>query len=241
MPDLARSSRHVKEPRGSELVSRYIANYGELPDGEITEEMVLRHWSLERELTAELLRSRPDERWQVFAGCYTRLYNELDWLNRQSLSESPAAKSFARIIDLIGPDDKKIYEIGSGKAALISHLASCGYECKATEITPQRGQKLAVEHPNLCWGTTDGVHLRRFEQEDYWDVVLSCQLIEHLHPDDLLDHLKGVHAILAPGGRYILSTEHRYTGPHDLSRVFCCDVAKGMHLKEYTYRSWHAR
>jgi hypothetical protein len=61
-------------------------------------------------------------------------------------------------------------------------------------------------------------------------------VVEHIHPDDLLEHFRGVLAILADGGRYIFSTPHRFAGPSDVSRVFRQDIPLGMHLKEYTYR-----
>jgi hypothetical protein len=39
---------------------------------------------------------------------------------------------------------------------------------------------------------------------------------------------------LKPGGRYLVVTPNRLSGPHDISRAFD-DVARGFHLKEYTY------
>ncbi len=97
----------MTEPRGKRLVERYRANYGDLPDGEITEEMVLRHWELEKKLTRELLESSEDQRWDVTERCYTRLYGELDWLNRLS---HPRARSvsdpvaYAPIVDVLKKD-----------------------------------------------------------------------------------------------------------------------------------------
>ena len=65
---------------------------------------------------------------------------------------------------------------------------------------------------------------------------MSNQVIEHLHPEDLEAHLRGAYSILKGGGRYVFCTPHRYTGPHDVSRVFKTDEPKGMHLREYTYQ-----
>ncbi len=92
--------------------------------------------------------------------------------------------------------------------------------------------------PNLSWGVSDGVHLERFESAASYDIVISDQVLEHFHPDDIATHLSGVHQILKPGGRYIFSTPHRFSGPHDVSSVFKCDKPLGMHLKEYTYREF---
>ena len=68
-------------------------------------------------------------------------------------------------------------------------------------------------------------------------MVISNQVIEHLHPDDLYGHFKGVYSILSSGwGRYIFTTPYRYVGPSDVSKIFKCDKPMGMHLKEYTYQ-----
>jgi hypothetical protein len=56
-----------------------------------------------------------------------------------------------------------------------------------------------------------------------------------MHPDDMLVHFKSVYAILKDDGRYIFSTPHKASGPHDVSRVFRSNELMGMHLKEYTY------
>jgi SAM-dependent methyltransferase len=67
------------------------------------------------------------------------------------------------------------------------------------------------------------------------DVVFSYQMLEHLHPEDMPHHLETVCRMLKPGGRYVFSTPHRYSGPHDISAYFS-DYPVGFHLKEWTYR-----
>lgn len=227
----------MKEPRGDELVRRYVARYGNVPDCEITEEMVLQHWELEKALTQELLESTPENRWEVFERCYTALYGELQWLNertRVGTASTPSALRYADWLAMIGPSARRIYEIGSGKGDMIKYLASCGYECKGAEITSERGEKHVGDVANLSWGITDGIHLDRFEDPNAWDAVITNQVIEHFHPDDVLEHFASAYCILRSGGRYIGCTPHRAVGPSDLSAVFNYEVASGMHLKEYT-------
>jgi SAM-dependent methyltransferase len=67
------------------------------------------------------------------------------------------------------------------------------------------------------------------------DIAYSNQLMEHLHPDDAVEQLKGIYRALAQGGIYICVTPNRLNGPYDISRCFD-DVATGFHLKEYTNR-----
>jgi 2-polyprenyl-3-methyl-5-hydroxy-6-metoxy-1,4-benzoquinol methylase len=226
------------EPKGQELIERYRENYKIAKDALLTEEMILQHWELEKKLTQEMLKSAPNDRWETFERCYTTLYSELEWLNRLTNSEKKAEnldRKYANWIQLIGTPPQKIYEVGSGKGELIGYLASQGYDCRATEVSRERGKKWTDDLPNLSWGISDGVHLERFEPENHYDVVISNQVIEHLHPDDLVDHFRGVLKILVPGGRYIFCTPHSHQGPSDVSWVFKCQKPIGMHLKEYTY------
>ncbi|KAA8966045.1 MAG: class I SAM-dependent methyltransferase [Mycobacterium sp.] len=226
-------------PRGDKLIARYKKTYGIPAEANITEQMILDHWNLEKKLTVELLESTPENRWETFDACYTRLYKELGWLNQFSgrADPQPPRKRFRGWLELIGPPPKSIYEIGSGQGGLISFLADNGYHCKGTEITRERGENLVPQsYANLSWGVSDGIHLDEFEPADTYDVVVSDQVIEHLHPDDLDSHLRSVRGILKSGGRYIFNTPNKYTGPHDVSQVFKCNEPVGMHLKEYTCR-----
>lgn len=228
----------MEEPRGQELVTRYTANYAIASDRMVTEEMILQHWELEKRLRKQLLDSSPTDRWQTFDRCYSQLFGELDWLNRLVHSDVTDLPSilYRNWIDIIGDPPARIYEIGSGKGELAHYLARRGFLVKATEITRERGQKWGSSHPNLSWGVSDGIHLDRFEAKASYDVVISNQVVEHLHPDDLPYHFLGVFSILCKGGRYILSTPHAAAGPSDISRVFKRDTPMGTHLKEYTYR-----
>lgn len=212
----------------SELVARYCTNYGLSPQL-VSEEQVRAHLRLERRLTAELLASRPADRWETFERCYGELYRELSWLNEadpmRPLDDWPA---------LLGPASRRIYEVGSGQGGLARALVHAGYEVEATEVTRERGGE-REERPGLTWSVTDGVHLERFAERAPYDAVISDQVVEHLHPDDLGRHLRGALAILAPGGRYVLRTPHAHLGPADVSGVFGFDRPVGMHLREYTY------
>ncbi len=231
------------EPRGPELISRYKANYSIPAEAPVTEQMILAHWALEKELTHQLLVSTPQTRWETFERCYTRLYRELDWLNRIVGEAKPVAPEHKhkKWRAALGAPPQSVYEIGSGKGELITYLAQQGFICKATEVTRERGEKhLKAFVQNLSWAVSDGVHLEQFEARASYDVVISDQVLEHFHPDDMETHLRGVFQILKPNGRYIFSTPHRFSGPHDVSRVFKCDEPRGMHLKEYAYREFVA-
>jgi SAM-dependent methyltransferase len=216
------------------LVRRYRRKFGLQSGCPLDETKVMGHWTLERRLAEELRLSTSGNRWDVFERCYTTLYRECPWLNDGVAPADGDALDFAHIARLLGPA-RTVYEVGSGKARLLRYLASLGFECVATEVTQERGAKWQPAIANLTWRNCDGVNLTRFEARDSFDAVVSSHVVEHLHPDDLATHLENVRAILKPGGRYVLSTPHRYAGPADLSEVFQLSEAVCMHLKEYTW------
>jgi len=177
------------EPRGNKLITRYKLNYGIPTSTEITEEMILHHWELEKNLTKDLLESNPENRWDVFEKSYTTLYSSLEWLNNFSGDSTPPHNKYETWLGIIGSPLKKIYEVGSGKGEMIAYFAKCGFECKATEITRERGSKHITDLlTGLSWGNSDGVNLDRFEPTAFYDFVLSNQVVEHFHPDDLDTH-----------------------------------------------------
>src|SRR4051794_34537025 len=51
------------------------------------------------------------------------------------------------------------------------------------------------------------------------DLVISFELIEHLHRDDAVDHVREVYRVLKPGGSYVCGTPNIVCGPHDCGNV----------------------
>ncbi len=218
-----------------ELVSRYKRKFGLAPTYPLSEHMVRQHWDLERRLARELLDSPREERWNTFERAYTSLYTNCPWLNDAvDTSVQNDQLDFGHFLTLL-KGAKDVYEVGSGKARLLGYLARHGFRCVATEITRERGERWTDERTNVTWRCCDGVNLAEFEPAEHYDAVVSTHVIEHFHPDDVLPHLKNVHAILKPGGRYVLSMPHKHAGPMDLSEVFGLDEPVCMHLREYTW------
>lgn len=227
-----------KEPRGQELINRYKRNYKISDDVFISEKMILNHWQLEKKMRNRLLESSSEKRWETFEECYTILYKELEWLNKYSGSGSNVSskKLYAKWPFIIGKIPKDIFEIGPGNGLLISYLSNYGYKCKGTEITRERGESNVSMNSNLSWGISDGVHLSQFEGLNQFDVVISTNVIEHFHPDDVVEHFNNVNLILRNNGKYIFETPNKLFGPNDISRVFKRNTTLGMHLKEYTFK-----
>ncbi len=215
------------QPVTQEVADRYRSNYG-LAEQSVSAEQVAFHLDLEKRLTQELLVSTPANRWDVFERAYSDLYEQLPWL-----VDTGGEVDVARWSKLIGPAPRRVYEVGSGHGDLARALAEAGYVVTATDVSRERGGDRG-RVARLTWAVTDGVNLAEHAAAASFDAVISDQLIEHLHPDDVAKHFSGARALLRPGGRYAFRTPHALTGPHDVSLVVEAAKPFGMHLKEYT-------
>jgi SAM-dependent methyltransferase len=218
----------------TQAVHQYKANYGLTDAHMITQEMVALHVETETGYRERLLRTTTEERTRVFEQCYTDLYQRFPWLNDsyESIDRTPEYVAWGQII---GAPPQSVYEIGSGDAGLARYLVGLGHHVTATEITEERGRVFGPDIARLAWKATDGVHLSRYVGQGSFDVAISNQVIEHLHPDDVYTHLREAHMILKSNGRYLMSTPHRHIGPSDIGRVIGANALVGMHLKEYSY------
>lgn len=215
-----------------DLLARYRQHYGIPETVSIDLDDLRHHLVVELQVTRELLDSTPETRRETFERGYSRIYRELWWFNAADESLGQRIEP-SQWITMIGPPPRTVYEVASGQGGLARALADAGYEVEATEITADRGNR----HPNprLRWSATDGVHLDSYAPRSAYDVVISDQFVEHLHPADFSDHLRGVLALLRPGGRYAFRTPHGPTGPYDSSIVFGIPLALGTHLREYSF------
>jgi SAM-dependent methyltransferase len=220
------------------LVDRYKENYGMPERSPISHEMVMHHWDLERRLREELLHCDVQKRAEAYAQCYTELYQQLPWLNDFTNTDAdvPDSARYAMWAAAIGPPPMTIFEIGAGQARMLRYLAGLGHECTGSDVTVERPAAVLGRKEEKFQSVVDNaVSIESAKYAEY-DRVLSDQVIEHLHPADLGTHVESVRRLLRPGGRYIVCCPHVYAGPADVSRIFGCEEAAGLHLKEY---KWH--
>jgi ubiquinone/menaquinone biosynthesis C-methylase UbiE len=140
------------------------------------------------------------------------------------------------------PAEAVVIELGPGRCGLSFALARHARQVYGVDVSAIVANQAQVPH-NFELILSDGIHIPVADCSI--DVVVSNQLMEHLHPDDAADQLREVYRILKPGGSYICITPNRLHGPHDCSGYFQdlpCPVrdrtyvAPGLHLKEYTNR-----
>lgn len=193
-----------------------------------------RHYEIERELAGRLRRAAKEERRRLYGEIYDDLFRRVADLPR--LADDPATQRRvvelqARALEPFLRPDTVFLEVGAGDGALALHVAATARRVYAVEASA--AAVAGLEPPEnfelVLAGATDlGLDVASV------DVAYSCHFLEHLHPEDALDHAAEVRRVLRPGGVYLCVTPNRLWGPHDVSRYFD-DVPAGLHLREYTH------
>ncbi|GMV36216.1 MAG: hypothetical protein AMXMBFR61_07240 [Fimbriimonadales bacterium] len=196
----------------------------------------LRRWyELEKRLAKRVRDSTKETRAQVVKETYAELFREVP--NHPQVTLGGTEQAMHRIQigfyrQVLGRG-LRVLEVGCGIGVLAKALAPQCEHYVALDATEDVLKLAGSGHSNLEFVLGDAVE-PDFPPESF-DAVISGQVIEHLHPDDIPDHLDAVWRLLRPGGRYLFDTPCGLTGPHDVSRHFD-EVATGFHLKEWRYR-----
>ena len=194
-----------------------------------------RHYELEKSLARRILESRKAERSGVYLQAYNTLFREIHWHPSLRLSEEERDRLVGEKLRLFGPmvgSGHDVLEIGCGRGDLIGRLAGRNRRCVGVDVSEVALASRRASAENLELRVMEACHLD-FPAASF-HVVLSSQVVEHLHPEDLPEHLNEVLRVLRPGGRYVFDTPNRLVGPHDVSKYFD-PVATGFHLKEWSY------
>ena len=200
-------------------------------------EQVWHHYQVESAIARRLLAAARDERPAILATMYDELFAEVPdhpRLMRRTDSERTrrAIRSKRSILDSYVTAESTVLEFAPGDCRFAATLAHDVAQVIGVDISDQRATDQAWP-TNFDLIVYDGSTISGLDAASI-DVVFSDQLIEHLHPDDALDHLGLCASLLRPGGHYVIRTPHRVGGPWDVSRYFC-DSAEGFHLREWTF------
>lgn len=204
--------------------------------GSRTEERLRAHYEVERELADRLRNASREERSRLYGEVYDELFRRVpdhpQLLKRSDPATRAAdvARQVAWLAPFISPATRFL-EIGAGDCALSLALALRVRQVWALDVSQEivPGTALLPENFGLVLSDGQSVPL----PPGSVDLAYSNQLMEHLHPDDAFAQLEAIARVLAPGGRYLCVTPHRFNGPHDISKFFDL-TATGFHLKEYT-------
>jgi len=192
------------------------------------------HYRVELEL-ADRLRSAPrDERLGLYGEVYDQLFQRVPnhpQLTRK-VSEAERRAAVADRVSLLRRfiDPQTVFlEIGAGDGSLTLDVARHARKCYALDVS--REILSGVQHPRVQTVLSDGCSVP--VAANSVTLAYSFQVMEHIHPDDALEQLRNLFAVIAPEGSYVCVTPNRLNGPHDVSK-FYDPVARGFHLKEYT-------
>jgi SAM-dependent methyltransferase len=204
--------------------------------GNRTREQLYEQYIVERELADRLRRSDRKERKRLYSMLYDELFQRVPHHPQLSKKSDPALglKSAGLQMNLLErflTPDSTFLEIGCGDCALSLEVARRVRRVYGIDVA-RKVSSLETTPENFSLIISDGTSIGA--PPDSVDLAYSNQLLEHLHPDDVLEHMQNVYRALTPGGVYIFTTPHRFAGPHDISKYFGKE-AKGLHLHEYTY------
>jgi SAM-dependent methyltransferase len=198
-------------------------------------EAIRHHYDTEKTLAARLRAASREERSSLYRTVYDDLFRLLPDHPQLVRKQSPeqAHRKISAQLGLLGPylrSDAVFLELGAGDCALSLEIAKRVKQVFAVDVSEQI--TAGIQRPdNLTVVICDGCTIPL--PPNTADVVYSNQLIEHVHPDDLVQQLESVRSVLRQNGTYLCVTPNRLNGPHDISKYFD-DEATGLHIKEYT-------
>jgi len=184
-------------------------------------------YELERSLAHRLRTAPARERPRLYRELYAELFRKVPGLARKDAESR--ARSIRTQIAFLRPfveGRRGFLDIGCGDGALAAAVAELlpdvyGLDVVAPAAEPSGYRFLAF--------SGNAIPL----PDAAVDVAHSSQVLEHIHPDDVLPQLREAHRVLRPRGLFLCTTPHRLTGPHDVSRFFDPEPT-GLHLREYT-------
>lgn len=206
-----------------------------------TPDRLRHHFEVERELADRLRHSTRAERPELFRTMYGELFARVPDHPRLVRRESPestrrAVESQVSLLREFLAGVKTFLEIAPGDCRVSYEVAKHVEKVIGADISDQSGDQ-STRPQNFQLLVYDGYTLAVPDQSV--DLAFSYQFLEHLHPEDMAGHFQLIRRVLKPGGRYVFSTPHRFSGPHDVSAHFS-DTPEGFHLKEWTYRELRA-
>lgn len=192
------------------------------------DESLRRHFRIECELADRLRRADKEQRKTLYREVYDELFRRVE-LSGNAEAQSAQVGLLLTLLKPFLSGATTFLEIGAGSCELSLELARRLERVWAVDAVDP-----GFRDPPDGFAFVPSDVLDVEVPAGSADVAMSCHLVEHLHPDDLQDHLAEVFGKLTAGGAYVVITPNRLYGPHDISRNFS-RVPLGFHLREYTH------
>lgn len=203
----------------------------------LSADILVRSFALEKAFH-EAMRHEADpaRRRVMYDELYTRVFEIYGAEFRINLDAESGPKD--AMVEMLRPElqGRAILDIGCGAGEF---LLSC-----ARRIEPSRllgidvfAKDMDVPEKRLRFRRADVI---RFDLGEHFDMVVTDNVMEHIAPQDVADHLASIHQALVPGGLLMIFTPNRAFGPWDVTRIlddtYAGNIpAQGSHLHEYTH------
>lgn len=196
---------------------------------------IIEHYKIEKELSTKLKNSSREERIHLYPTLYDELYNRVPShpqivLKNNYKSRMNKERRNLNIIKNFLGNYYSFLEVGAGDCRFSFEVAKLVKFVYAVDVSKVITEETMIPS-NFLLKISNGIDIPI--PPNSINVAYSNQLIEHLHPDDVIEHFKNIYKILKPRGIYFCLTPNRFNGPHDISKYFD-EIATGFHLKEYT-------
>lgn len=167
------------------------------------------------------------------------LYEELDAERIHALDQAPSKRRIKRISlyrRIIGTGHQRILELGCGIGDVSHNLLKSADHVLGTDISRQ-DIELAQKRGSfwhLDVSESSRIEFRRMSAvqldlpDEHFDWAISTSMVEHLHPEDVDQHLHEVRRVLKSGGSYLIWCPNGsgHHGNHE------------GHLTMLSYRQW---
>lgn len=189
------------------------------------------HKLLVNEKDAKKREALYDEFYSNLLQFYGRTAKEDGSLEERIATKDPQVTLFEK--ELKG---KSIIDFGCGEGYFLMNIQKKIPYKKLTGVDVFIPDTL-LHHPHIKFIASGIIN---FQTEEKFELAFSDNVIEHLSPLDLMDHLRSVYESLVPGGKFILVMPNRLFGPMDVTRILDNSSsgrvqAQGGHLNESTY------
>jgi SAM-dependent methyltransferase len=201
---------------------------------ERTAEELHQQYEIEKELANRLRNSRREDRATLYSQVYDELFRRLpkhpQWTKQNTALRERQLQGHLRLLRRYLTPETVFMEVGAGDCALPLLVAPLVRKAYGLEVSEEltRGLPTSAKFQVLL-SKSCNVPL----PDNTVDLAYSFQVIEHIHPDDVIEQLHEIYRVLKPGGCYYCITPNRLHGPNDVSRGFDRE-ATGLHLKEYS-------
>jgi len=193
----------------------------------------------------ELLRdSDAEER----KGLYKYAYDVVYELKSEELPVEPSKRSHHTSVGLVDffigqcSKEDKILEIGCGRGYLVWKLS---YHVK--EVIGLDVSSVVIDESKELIRDNNVSNVKFYNQsatsnlidllgKNQFDKIISIDVYEHIHKDDVDVLLKNIYSLLKSDGKFFVFTPNKDTGPHDVTSQIYTESkdALGFHINETT-------